>query len=81
MPEQLSVVSFNDTPRSVLVDPPLTSICAHVHQMALAALRLLAERAETGAHTPVRTIPVKLVVPPSLIVRESSGPAPGDKNQ
>ena len=81
VPEQLSVVSFNDTPRSVLVDPPLTSICAHVHQMALAALRLLAERAETGAHTPVRTIPVKLVVPPSLIVRESSGPAPGDKNQ
>lgn len=38
------MVSFNDTPRSALVEPPLTSVSAHVEEMARTALRLLRER-------------------------------------
>ena len=76
VPGQVSVVSFNDTPRSALVDPPLTSVSTHVEEMARTALRLLAERAVLPGRQPVRTIPLKVVVPPSLAVRESSGPAP-----
>ena len=74
VPGDLSVVSFNDTPRSALVDPPLTSVSTHVEEMARTALRLLAERAALPGREPVRTLPLKVVVPPSLAVRKSSGP-------
>lgn len=74
VPADLSVVSFNDTPRSALVDPPLTSVSTHVEEMAAAALRLLTERAAAAGREPVRTLPLKVVVPPSLTVRESTGP-------
>lgn len=75
VPGELSVVSFNDTPRSALVDPPLTSVSTHVEEMARTALRLLGERAVLPGREPVRTLPLKVVVPPSLVVRSSSGPA------
>ena len=75
VPEEVSVVSFNDTPRSSLVDPPLTSVSTHVEEMARTALRLLGERAAVPGKEPVRTLPLKVVVPPSLVVRGSSAPA------
>ena len=75
VPGEVSVVSFNDTPRSALVDPPLTSVSTHVEEMARTALRLLGERACLQGKEPVRTLPLKAVVPPALVVRESSGPA------
>ena len=74
VPGEMSVVSFNDTPRSALVEPPLTSVSAHVEEMARIALRLLADRACPGGKEPLRTLPIKVVVPPSLVVRSSSGP-------
>lgn len=74
VPGDLSLVSFNDTPRSALMDPPLTSVSTHVEEMSRTALRLLSERAYTGGREPVRTLPLKVVVPPSLVVRESSAP-------
>ena len=75
VPGEVSVVSFNDTPRSSLVEPPLTSVSTHVEEMARTALRMLSERAVLPGKEPVRTLPLKVVVPPSLVVRESSGPA------
>ncbi|MGI5962504.1 MAG: LacI family DNA-binding transcriptional regulator [Lawsonibacter sp.] len=73
VPEAVSVVSFNDTPRSALVEPPLTSVSTHVEEMARTALRLLGERVRLAGREPVRTLPLKVVVPPSLVVRSSSG--------
>lgn len=72
IPADISIISFNDTPRSALVDPPLTSISAHVEEMSRVALRLLAERARIGDSEPVRTRPLKVIVPPSLVIREST---------
>jgi len=71
VPQDVSVISFNDTPRSVLTDPPLTSVSTHADVMSAAAVELLARRAEI----PMR-LPLKLVVPPTLIRRESSCPPP-----
>ena len=62
-PKDLSVVSFNDTPRSALVEPPLTSVSAHVEEMARTALRLLRERVALPGREPERTVPLKVVVP------------------
>ena len=74
VPGDISVVSFNDTPRSSLVDPPLTSVSTHVDEMARTALRLLAERAAAPGKEPTRTRPLKVVVPPTIVVRDSTGP-------
>ena len=74
IPKDLSLVSFNDTPLSALVTPALTSVSIHVEEMGRSAVRLLAERAQLPGRSPVRTLPVKLVVPPTLVVRDSAAP-------
>lgn len=75
VPEDVSVVSFNDTPKSALIEPALTSVSAHVEEMGRVALRMLAERASIGGAEPMRQIPLKVIVPPSITVRQSTGPA------
>lgn len=67
IPEDLSIISFNDTPLSALTDPPLTSISTHVEAMSATAIELLARRATN--HT--QSLPIKIVVPPTLNARES----------
>ena len=76
VPGQISVVSFNDTPRSALLEPPLTSISAHVEQMAITALDLLRARVPLPGREAERTIPLKVVVPPTMIERKSTSFAP-----
>lgn len=75
VPGTLSVVSFNDTPRSALISPSLTSISINTQEMASAALRLLAERAPIGDRPAARSLPLKVIVPPSLVIRESTAQA------
>ncbi len=67
IPDDLSIISFNDTPLSALTDPPLTSISTHVEAMSATAIELLARRATT----PSKLLPLKIVVPPTLNARES----------
>ena len=78
VPEDISIVSFDDRPKSTLVEPLLTSVSTHVEEMSKTALRLLAERACVGGSAPVRKFPLKVIVPPSLVVRESTGEARTD---
>ena len=72
VPQDVSVVSFNDTPRSALVDPPLTSVSAHVEEMAQTALDLLRRRVPLPGRELEKNLPLKIMVPPSLIQREST---------
>ena len=72
VPKDISVVSFNDTPRSALLTPPLTSVSVNESEMANTALRLVSERAILPEKEAIRTIPLKAVIPLSLVVRESS---------
>lgn len=74
VPNDVSVVSFNDTSKSALIDPALTSVSAHVEEMGKVALRMLRERAHVGGADPIRRIPMKVIVPPSITVRKSTGP-------
>ena len=67
IPDDLSIISFNDTPLSALTDPPLTSISTHVEAMSATAIELLARRATTTS----KLLPLKIVVPPTLNARES----------
>lgn len=72
VPRDMSVVSFNDTPRSALFSPALTSVSINEEEMANVALRQVYERAVLADREPIRKIPLKVVVPPGLVVRESS---------
>lgn len=74
VPGDVSLVSFNDTPLSQLMTPPLTSVSTHADEMARTAVGLLGERTAAVAGRPVRTLPQKVVVPPTLAVRESTAP-------
>jgi len=73
VPEDVSVVSFNDTPRSSFVNPGLTSVSIPVREMADTALRMVQERAVLPGKEPVRTIPLKVIAPLSFVARQSSG--------
>ncbi len=44
IPEDVSVISFNDTPLSILTEPPLTSVTAHLEVMGEMAVKMLLDR-------------------------------------
>ena len=75
IPRDISVVSFNDTPRSALISPSLTSVSVNTSEMANTALRMLAERARISGREPIRTLPLKVIVPPAIVIRESTAQA------
>jgi len=73
VPEQVSVAGFGDLPMSDLTFPPLTTVNQNFHQLGMQSAQVciaLSEKQDLEAESP-QLIPVRLVV------RESTGPAPG----
>ncbi len=66
VPEQVSLVGFDDEPLSKIVTPALTTVRKPLKQMAAEALKLLLEMIEDGNHLNRRVL-----VGPELIVRDS----------
>ncbi|MFC4121860.1 LacI family DNA-binding transcriptional regulator [Nonomuraea zeae] len=69
VPEDVSVVGFDDTPMTAYLDPPLTTIRQSVREMGLAAV--------AGLLDEIRGLPAprgELVHRPELVVRRSSAP-------
>ncbi|MFD1505286.1 LacI family transcriptional regulator [Georgenia yuyongxinii] len=75
VPNDLSVVGYDDSALIPYTDPPLTTIRQPVAAMCQAAVTTLA--AEIGGSTVPRT---ELLFVPELIVRGSTGAAPGSAN-
>ncbi len=71
IPEQLSVVGFDDTPVSARLWPPLTTVRWPIHAMGLAAAQHLLRAA--GQQMPQSE---SSVFPAFLVERDSTGPAP-----
>jgi LacI family transcriptional regulator len=71
VPEDLSVVGFDNVPESVLCSPSLTTVAQPLHDMGATALRMLVEllAGREPTHPRVR-LPVRLVE------RDSTGPVP-----
>jgi DNA-binding LacI/PurR family transcriptional regulator len=71
VPEDVSVVGFDDSPLMAYLDPPLTTIRQPVREMALVAVRTLLDEIQgmTTPHT-------ELLFRPELVVRASTGPVP-----
>ncbi len=71
VPEDISVVGYDDSPLVAFTDPPLTTVRQPVQAMGHAAVTALV--AEIGGTRSPRT---ELLFHPELIVRESTGAAP-----
>ncbi len=63
VPEDLSVIGFDNVPESALCDPPLTTIEQPIQQMGFEAVRLLIQLIEKQPVTATHTmLPTRLVV-------------------
>ena len=70
IPDQLSVVGFDDIPEAAYFQPPLTTVRQDFIEMGRRSLTLLLRTIETG-----RRVSGGSLVPPELIVRASTAPA------
>lgn len=70
VPEDVSVIGFDDIQVASFFNPSLTTIRQPLQQMGRTAGRVLLETLAGGA------LPERVVVEPELIVRASTGPAP-----
>ncbi len=66
IPDDLSIVGFNDIPGAKYMTPPLTSVRLYMDFIGQKAVNLLADRILTG-----REISMKIVVPTKLQIRGS----------
>ena len=67
VPEDVAIVSFNDIEMASYASTPLTSVKVHTEEMGRVGVRLLIERIKG------RKIPLKVIVPTELVIRESCG--------
>ncbi|RKS80005.1 LacI family transcriptional regulator [Motilibacter peucedani] len=72
VPGELSVVGFDNIPESVMCHPPLTTVDQFIQHMGFDAVELLLRM--LAGKTPEQT---HLTRPTTLVVRQSSGTAPG----
>jgi LacI family transcriptional regulator len=71
VPEQLSVVGFNDVPQAAFTVPPLTTIAQPLVDIGAAAVARLLARIETPNEAPPPTV---TRLPVHLVVRASTAP-------
>jgi DNA-binding LacI/PurR family transcriptional regulator len=74
VPQQLSIVGFDDIPPAAWTNPALTTVHQPIHDLGRAGARLLIEILRSSAAPP----PGPELLPTHLVVRESSGPPSGD---
>lgn len=71
VPDDASLVGFDDREEALLMDPPLTTVRVHKEEIGQALMKLLLEK----MHQPARRFP-KHILPTQLVVRETvKGPA------
>ncbi len=71
VPEDVSVVGFDDIKEAAYQTPSLTTIRQPLHHMGELAVQILLER----LRSPAATAPPEIAVEPELIIRESTGPS------
>ena len=72
MPEELSLVCHDDDPVCAFLDPPLTAVRMPLMELGRAAVDALIGQIDGG-----RRRDVVIDTPPELVLRRSTGPAPG----
>ncbi len=67
IPDDVSLVGFDDIQAAAYLIPPLTTVRVHTEFMGKTALGMLLERVKEQRH-----IPKKIIVPTELVVRKST---------
>lgn len=70
VPEDISVIGFDDIPQAAFQTPSLTTIRQPLHEMGRLSAQLLLQKLSSS-----RMSPAEVAVKPQLIVRESTGPS------
>ena len=70
VPEDISVVGFDDQPESAYFIPPLTTVAQDFEELGRRCIGLLLDRLESGSTGTPAT------VAPRLVVRSTTAPAP-----
>lgn len=73
VPDDMSLVCFDDLPEEWLIDPFLTVVDQPAYEMGRQAAELLFERLDAGVHAAARSI----IMPGKFIVRRSTAPPAG----
>lgn len=73
VPEELSLVGFDNTPESAFFWPALTTVRQHLAELGRVAVHELHRQIELSLQEGVVAQPTRRVLQPELIVRESSG--------
>ncbi|MFP3961662.1 LacI family DNA-binding transcriptional regulator [Actinomadura fulvescens] len=74
VPDDVSVVGFDDSALMSCVDPPLTTVRQAIEAMGRAAVTLLVRQIEGAS-----AVDEELLFEPELVVRGSTGPAPSGR--
>jgi LacI family transcriptional regulator len=78
VPDDVSVVGFDDVDLAAFVDPPLTTIAQSTGDMGRWAVARLAEAVARSGGGPADAGPTaEVILPVRLVVRGSTGPPPG----
>ena len=77
VPEDISVVGFDDISSAEYHQPSLTTVRQPLREMGTRGARILLDR----INHPNKAYPKEVVMEPELIVRESTGPAPAEKRK
>lgn len=70
IPDDLSVVGFDNTILAAFVEPPLTSVAQPIQEMGRQVVDFLVQRIEND-----KKMKQRVVLLPELVIRKSSGPA------
>jgi LacI family transcriptional regulator len=77
VPDDLSVVGFDNIPESALTDPPLTTVDQSIQSLGHEAVRLLIDLIE-HRERPEGEGPIHITLPTQLVVRRSTRAVEGD---
>jgi LacI family transcriptional regulator len=61
VPEDISVIGFDNVPESALTDPPLTTVAQPIHEMGAEALGMVIDLINGVSREPHVRLPTRLV--------------------
>jgi LacI family transcriptional regulator len=76
IPDDISIIGFDDVPQASFVYPRLTTIHQPLEQMGRVAVKMLLEQIEDQSRPPQR-----VTLPTQLIIRDSCGPYPAQRDE
>jgi LacI family transcriptional regulator len=76
IPEDISIIGFDDIPQASLVYPKLTTVRQPLEQMGRVAVKMLLEHIEDRSRSPQR-----ITLATELIIRDSCGPYQPQRNE